>query len=439
MTMNASTTFVSDRKKNRVESLKLFLPAVLGTIVEYYDYALYGFFAVFLAKEFFPTSDPSVALIKTFGVFVAGSLSKPIGALIFGSMGDRIGRGLALKVSIVGIAIPTMLIGLMPTYSMIGWLAPSLLLLCRIFQGIFVSGEADGVRIFIFESVGQKNPNFANSLTNFAAMLGFYLASLAAFWVSNPNLPVWIWRVPFVCSGIFGLLLFWYRSTVSESILFKKYINHPNRSYTTSSQSTLTVLIKNKRTILAAILLFGAVGGGYHFYFTFLGSYLSGVLNSINSEQASFTTSNAVLIYTLFGPIAGLTADKYGTVRVFKLAAFSLLGLTLLNAILLYFNSYSIWIILSTASVLPFFHAPGFIILINKFKIDERYRCISFGHSMGSMIFSGSAPLVGLWISQTIDNVAAPFLYFACLILMGYFSLKMVSNLDINYTDMSIA
>ena len=179
-------------------TVKVFLPAILGNIVEYYDYTLYGFCAAFFSSQFFPNDDPTVALIKTFGIFVAGSFSKPLGALIFGFIGDRYGRSVALKISMIGIAFPTALIGLMPSYESIGWFAPMLLLVCRILQGIFTAGESDGVRIFIYEFVGKHRPCFATSLTTIAYMIGIYLASyISKLFLSEP-MNDWIWRIPFL-------------------------------------------------------------------------------------------------------------------------------------------------------------------------------------------------------------------------------------------------
>lgn len=414
-----------DRKKNYLTTTRLFLPTLLGTVVEYYDYALYGFCAALLAQQFFPDNDPTLALLKTFGVFVAGSLSKPIGALIFGYIGDRAGRSVSLKISMIGIALPTVCIGIMPTYEQIGWLAPVLLLCCRIIQGIFVSGEFDGVRLFIFESVGKKYPNFANSVTNLASMMGYYLASVAASCVMHSELPNWAWRVPFVISGSMGALIFFYRFSLRESQEFETY----QRSYPRKPmQSFKVVFMKNKRAILTTIFLFGAIGGGYHFYFTFLGHYLSNVFSTKPPSEIAFATSQAVLLYTLFGPVAGWMADRYGALRVFKLAGLSLFGLVLLHLWVLSQNTFPFGLMLLTAIVLPFFHAPGFVLVAEKFKVEERYRCISFGHSVGSMLFSGSAPLVGLWIWQLTQVTIAPFIYFALLILMGYMALMLNSR-----------
>src|SRR5690242_6766707 len=118
----------------------LFFSAIFGTILEYYDYALYGFYASQLATAFFPNTDPTVALLQTYGVFLVGSFAKPLGAIIFGTLGDRYGRAMALKMSMIGMALPTLCIGLLPEYSTVGWWAPFLLLMCRMIQGIFVSG-----------------------------------------------------------------------------------------------------------------------------------------------------------------------------------------------------------------------------------------------------------------------------------------------------------
>jgi len=205
----------------KLKKLKLFFPAILGTIVEYYDYALYGFCASLLAAQFFPADDPTVALLKTYGIFLTGSLSKPLGALIFGSIGDRFGRRVALQISMLGIVIPTTLIGLMPTYDQIGWMAPALLLMCRILQGMFTEGESEGVRIFLYESIGKTRPCFANSLSGVACMSGIYLASCAFSLVMNFKMLEYAWRIPFIVGGILGILVFWSRHSLSESPAFK--------------------------------------------------------------------------------------------------------------------------------------------------------------------------------------------------------------------------
>lgn len=167
---------------------RLFFLSIAGTVLEYFDYALYEFYASILATAFFPYENSAVALLKTYGVFVVGSFSKPLGA--FGSIGDRYGRAVALKISMIGIALPTLCIGFLPEYKSIGGWAPLGLLLCRMLQGIFVSGESDGVRIFIHEWIGKERPCLVNSLSSLACCIGIFLASWAATLTDH-------WRIPY--------------------------------------------------------------------------------------------------------------------------------------------------------------------------------------------------------------------------------------------------
>lgn len=403
---------------------KSLLPAILGTVVEYYDYALYGFGVSILALHFFPDDDPNVALLKAFGLFIAGFLAKPLGALIFGTLGDRLGRCLALKISILGIALPTTLIGLLPDHQQLGWVASFLLLVFRILQGIFVSGEASGVTVFIYESVGKKRPYLANSLSNVAQMVGIYLASLAITILGDPELPDWAWRIPFLMSGLFGVIVWICRSTLKETPSFLAY-SVLKKEQKASSQSLLNVLFNNKRTLLLSILLFGSVGGGYHFYFTFWGTYLSKVLNMMETTQVMML-SQGVLVYTVFGPISGWLSDRFGPLLIMKSSLLALLLMVIMNAWMVTEGILLKEIILITAGLLALFQAPGGVVFIEKLAVGDRYRGMSLGHAFGSLLFSGSAPIVGLWIWQKTQTPIAPLYYFMGLLCMGYWAVHLM-------------
>ncbi|MBP9763832.1 MAG: MFS transporter [Gammaproteobacteria bacterium] len=419
--MSTHLELVNAKQKIDLASLKAFFPAVFGTIVEYYDYTLYGFCASLLAAQFFPTDDPTVALLKTFGIFLTGSLAKPLGALLFGFIGDRFGRSIALKISMLGIAIPTTAIGLMPTYQDIGWIAPCLLLLCRILQGILTAGESDTVRIFIFESFFKSKPCFANSLSNVSIFVGIYLASKASAWVMAAEDPNSAWRIAFIVGGMMGAVVFCLRFTVSETV---DYVEHLNaRVKTRSSQSWngfFKVFIDNKRMILTAILFCGASGGTYHFYLVFLGKYLSSTLNILDSETASRFTSTAVLIYTLCLPIGGFLADRFGLVRIIKTFFYGLCVALGLNIMMVLVGQMPLWLMWVTAGILAVFQDPMCTIVIQRIEVGDRCRCLSFGHATGSILFSGSAPFISLWLWQSTQNTIAPFLYFGLLASMGF-------------------
>jgi MHS family proline/betaine transporter-like MFS transporter len=408
------------------KKIKILFPTIIGTVVEYYDYALYGFCASLLADQFFPKENTTIALLKTFAIFLGGSLSKPLGALIFGSIGDKAGRSLALKISMVGIALPTAFIGLMPTYDQIGWLAPFLLLSFRMMQGIFTAGESDGARILIYETVGKLSPCFANSLTGLAWMLGIYLASLMSSWAMAQDVG-YAWRIPFIVGSIMGILVFWSRYYLKESPAFIAYLK--NKSTQQLSNNSLFVLFKaNKRAILATILLCGACGGTYHFYLVFFGNYLNKTLHILPPEKIASAISEAMLIYTLCSPLAGLLADRFGREKLLKISLSGLVGIIFLNAIMLHQGIMPIWVLWLTASLLSFFQAPGFVILLEKFQMGERYRTVSFGHAIGSALFSGSTPIISFWLWHITQIEVIPLLYFLLLSLLGFLAIWLLKS-----------
>ncbi len=408
--------FANLKYKMAVKSLHRVLPAFFGTILEYYDYALYGFCVSLIAPLFFIDTDPTVALLKTFGIFFAGSLAKPMGALIFGYIGDKYGRCVSLKISMLGIALPTIGIGLMPTYSSIGWLAPCGLLICRILQGMFTAGESDGVRIYLYESLGKSYPCLTNSLIGVACMIGIYFASLAASVVIAYPTHIWAWRVPFVIGGALGLFVFWSRFYLIETVEFSDCLKTRKQ---TDLLSFTEIIVKNKRLILATILLCGSVGGGYHFYLVFLGNYLV-KLKMIDLQTIAHYIPKALLVYIVLAPISGILADRFGADKILNLSVKALLIAAIVNAVLIHQGILFPWVVWLTAGILSFFQAPGFVVLFEKFKVDERYRSIGLGHAMGSMLFSGSTPFISLWLWHNTGMVIAPFIYFIALILMGY-------------------
>ncbi|HEV2523612.1 MAG TPA: MFS transporter [Gammaproteobacteria bacterium] len=415
--MSTYLALINSKQKINLASLRLLFPAIFGTIVEYYDYALYGFCASLLASQFFPTDDPTVALLKTFGIFLTGSLAKPLGALLFGFVGDRFGRSISLKISMLGIAIPTTAIGLMPTYQDIGWIAPCLLLLCRILQGILTAGESDSVRIFIFESFLKSKPCFANSISGISMFVGIYFASLASAWVMAADDPASAWRIAFIVGGVMGVLVFLLRFAVCETV---DYVEHLKTRDSQPWNGFLKVFLDNKRIILTAILFCGSSGGTYHFYLVFLGKYLSSALNIVDPSAASRCTSIAILVYTVCIPIAALLADRFGLIRIIKTFFYGLLVALGLNIMMILAGQMPFWLIWVTAAILAVFQAPMYTLLMQRIKIAERCRCLSFGHVTGSMLFSGSAPFISLWLWQSTENAAVPFLYCGLLASMGF-------------------
>ena len=389
----------------------IFFISVLGTILEYFEYAIYGFLAPILALHFFSNDDPTTSLIKAFGVFAVGSLSKPIGAIIFGYLGDTQGRRISLRYSMIGISLPTFLVGLLPGYESWGWGAALALILCRMLQGIFIAGESDGVRIYVFEHFGKENPCLITSLVGCGAYGGIALASLVASQIPTTGES---WRFVFLGCSIFGIIVFILRRYLIETPPFLAYLQKH------LSPMPLKQVVKSHwAPILRTIMICGAAGGTYHFYLVFQGTYLSKILGIVPTPEASLYSFWLTSIYVLFLPLAGWIADLWGLARIAKIGGFLMASLVALNTLMIIDGVISFPLMILTTIAMVFFFAPGYLFLINQYDVSVRFRCLSLGHTMGSMLFSGTTPVVCLFLWQNTNLSYAPFLYFLFLITIG--------------------
>jgi MHS family proline/betaine transporter-like MFS transporter len=188
---------------------KTVLAGAIGNVLEWYDFALYGYFAPVFSVLFFPSSDPSSSLMAAFGVFAIGFLARPLGALLFGYLGDTRGRREALAWSIILMALPTCLVGLLPTYAQIGIAAPIALMALRFLQGLSVGGEFTGSVTFLVEHAAPHERGYIGSWAGFSAQIGALLGSsvgtLAATNLTQESLHAWGWRVPFIAGSVIAV------------------------------------------------------------------------------------------------------------------------------------------------------------------------------------------------------------------------------------------
>lgn len=397
---------------------KSVLPALFGTIVEYYDYALYGLCAAVLAQHFFPSHDETASLLKAYGVFAVGSFAKPLGALFFGFLGDLKGRRFALQISMIGVALPTTVIAFLPDHTVWGYGATAALILCRFFQGFFVAGEADGVALYIYEHVDETRACFSNSLCHLASGSGVYLASYMI--AQNYDLGLQHqWRTPFLVGGLMGFAVLAVRQFIHET---PAYLNKENQQ----ERETIPFAFK---PFWIVIMLVGSIGGMYQFFFIFLGTYLVD-LQVLEGSQKAFTVSILLLCYSGASPFMGILADKIGYERQMVLFGCLVLICALMMALSVAFHQYSLSLMMGMAVCLSGMHTPGFVVLAKHFPVQYRYRSMAIGHALGSMIFSGSTPFIALSLYQFTHIKAMPFMYFLTLTLGGVFSVVALQRVE---------
>lgn len=389
----------------------VFFVSILGTILEYFEYAIYGFLTPILALHFFSGEDATASLVKAFGVFAVGSLSKPLGALIFGYLGDTKGRRISLRYSMVGISFPTFIVGMLPGYEAWGWGAALVLVLCRMCQGVFLAGESDGVQIYVVEHFGRKYPCLITNLVNCSAYLGIALASLVASQIPPEGES---WRFVFLGCSIFGIIVFILRRYLVETPPFLAY-----QKKHLSPLPLKKIIQLHWASILRTIMIFGAMGGSYHFYLVFQGTYLSKILGLAPSTETSLYIFFLTSTYMLTLPLAGWIADLWGLGRMAKIGGLLTVNLVFLNVMMIFNKIVFFPLMVLTTMAMAFFYAPGSLFLIRQYDVGVRFRCLSLGHTIGSMLFSGSTPVVCLFLWQNTNFPYMPYLYFSFLATMG--------------------
>ncbi|HJD63952.1 MAG TPA: MFS transporter [Rickettsia endosymbiont of Sericostoma sp.] len=405
---------MKEKTKNKI------IGAFLGTIVEYYDYSLYGFSAGIIAVKFFPNTDYITSLINAFAVYAMAYLSKPIGSLIFGRIGDIYGRKTALTITIIGIVIPTMIIGCLPDYSSIGVWSTVILVLCRIMQGIFVAGEYDGAAIYVIEHLGEKYRYTASAITRCTGVLGLLLGIGATNFFSSHIFPDWGWRIPFLISLPLALVTLYFRRKLDETPEFKK-----NQANGIRVQSLAALVSKQWRIILMVVFLAGGFGVAHQLPITFMKQYLPMIL-----PQTSFIMSVfSVLITVCFAiamPISGLFADRFNQMIVFKISLFGTLVASLLFIISV--NYQMVNLALGSCLMLACFVAPFNALahgtMIKAFAVNDRYRAISLGHTMGAMLMSGSANYVCLVLMRYLNFKLFPIIYLIFFVILAYLMVR---------------
>ncbi|MFC1587680.1 MFS transporter, partial [Planctomycetota bacterium] len=283
----------------------------VGNVLEWYDFAVFGYFAPIIASQFFPVQDRVVSLLSTFGVFAVAYFMRPLGGAIFGHIGDRFGRKKALQISVMMMAIPTFVIGILPTYSSFGVRASILLVLCRLVQGLSVGGELVGSISFLTEIAPPGRRGFIGSFANASAIGGIMLGSLVATALNGLLTPAalesWGWRLPFLAGIVIGGVGLWMRKALPETSDFEQM-----KAKNEISQSPVTAVIKDMPLrILHMIALVSLSGGGFYLLFVWWPTLMSELIQPpIKHSLLVNTISMAVLVFLI--PVTGHLSDRLG-------------------------------------------------------------------------------------------------------------------------------
>lgn len=407
------------------KSYKAILAAMVGNALEYYDVMLFGFFAPLLSPLFFPTDDKVLSIISGLGAFAAGFVMRPLGGIFFGHIGDKFGRRRALVLAIFFVTIPTFIIGILPTYATIGMVAPIILVLCRLLQGLCVGGEYSGASIFVIEYSKKGREAFAGSILCAAGFFGGVLGTFLGFLCTLPFMPDWGWRIPFLLGSVFGLVGYYIRTKVNESPSFAR--RHTEKI----SKAPLMEVFHNKKKNLLCTMGIGATSLiPFYLASVYMGYLLSSKLHVPPSRMMLISVALNILLILLL-PIMGFIADKIvGKEKLMVLTSFLSILIAYPLFMILETNLSILNIIIAQiflAGITAGFGAPSMALLTTYFPVHERYSGIGVGYALGGALLGGTTPL----IIASLVNWSGSFLMPAYYLMFSGF-LGIISILTAN-------
>lgn len=358
----------------------------IGNVVEWYDFALYGYLAGVIAPVFFPDSDPTAGLIATYGIFAAGFLMRPIGAAFFGWFGDRHGRARTMQISVTLMAVPTLLLGLLPSFDRVGALAPALLVLVRLLQGFSVGGEFSSSATYLVETAPQRKRGLTGSWANIVSMSGSLLGVGAATVVTNlfdeQTLMDWAWRLPFFGGAILGTAAIWIRRNLHTSRRFREH--HEQRVETSPLLQAFTT---NRRETFIALTFAASYGTCYYLAFVYLPEWLSGQDLMARSSALTISTAMTVLVIPTM-PITAIIGDRLLARK--KWISLAILGLALaawpLYEWMLYSGGSSTSVVIATGATFLFLAVPlgsSPALFVEMFPEEDRLSGYSVAFNVG--------------------------------------------------------
>jgi metabolite-proton symporter len=376
--------------------VKVALASLIGTSIEWYDYFLYGTAAALVFnKLFFPSFDPLVGTLLAFGTFSVGFIARPVGGIVFGHYGDRIGRKKMLYITILVMGLATTAIGLLPTYNSIGAWAPALLVVMRLAQGFGLGGEWGGAVLMAVEHAPANRRGFYGSWPQIGAYIGLLLSTLVFRAVSrmpDSAFLTWGWRVPFLVSFILVIVGIWIRMKVAESPVFEKIKEQKQES----KIPIIEAITKHPKNILIAMGARFAENGLFYVFTVFSLTYVATALK-INRTIGLNGLLVAAFIATFAGPMWGALSDRIGRRPVYMWGAvacgilafpfFALLGTkdpaTITLAIVLP-------VVLGHAAM----YGPQASFFSELFSARVRYSGASLGYQLASIFAGGLSPLI---------------------------------------------
>ena len=437
----------------------------VGTMIEWYDFYIFGSLAVAISPLFYPSRNNTLALIAYLSTFAVGFVVRPFGALFFGRIGDLVGRKYAFLVTLLIMGGATALIGFLPTYGTIGIAAPIILLLIRILQGLALGGEYGGAAVYVAEHVPDERRGFYTSFIQITATLGFFVSLVVVLLVQNLMSPEafksWGWRIPFIVSIFLVAVSLYIRMRMNESPIF----SHIKTKGMTSAQPLKEAFTRWKNLKRVLISLFGATAGQGVVWYTgqFYALFYLQTILKVNATSANYIVAAALLLGMPLFVLFGALSDRFGRKKIMMAGcilaalsywpiyrtmqavtgsnvvtvisqknpitgAISLTPQTSVNGVLqpakevLTFTGISqlaansmAWKLMLLVFVQVIFvtmvYGPIAAYLVEAFPAKIRYTALSLPYHIGNGVFGGLLPLIGLTVVAQTGNIYSGLYY----------------------------
>jgi MHS family proline/betaine transporter-like MFS transporter len=441
MLKTESMTSTLAKQKNHFG--KVLFSSMIGNALEWYDFMLYGYCSVMISALFFPSSDPFISLLKTYGVFFAGFVMRPLGGALFGYLGDKIGRKQALSWSIYCMAIPTALIGALPTYEVIGWMAPVMLTILRLFQGLSMGGEFTGSIVFIVEHAPAGRKGFWGSWATLScalgSMMGVGVCVILGSILTEKEMYAFGWRIPFLISVLGSFVGAYMRKKLDDTEDFKKSVSTPQDNKVLWS----SLFEKYWSSLKSVFYIDALVAVGFFIICLFVVNYLQ------NSVGFSYFSANWVSVTGTFALSAAILlgghfSDIWGAKKVMLRA---LVCMIMFAVPCFYGLSSGSWLMaavcqIGLSSILGFYFGSMPAALVRLFPPKIRCLGIALAHNFTMTVLGGTAPYVATFAMQKTQiyagqsfSLVVPGVYLCLTAALSFFGILKIKNMNPHAID----
>ncbi len=403
----------------------------IGNLIEWYDFYVYNFFALYFAKSFFPNVSPTVQLLNTFGIYALGFLIRPVGGWVLGAYADRAGRRAALTLSILMMCFGSLLIAVAPVYANVGIWAPVLLLAARLIQGLSLGGEYGISATYLSEIAISRHRGFYSSFQYVTLIGGQVLGSLTLLIMQQAYAPAeleaWAWRVPFAIGAACALFGLYLRVNLQETDQFI-------RASRAERRGALTALLRHPAQVL---LVFGLTMGGttaFYTYTTYMPAFLTNTVH-LTRDQATQISFITLVLYALMQPLAGAISDRIGRRPV--LMWFGILGTLCTVPIMTALagtHSYltALLLVLAALVIVTGYTSINAVVKAELFPASVRALGVGLPYALAVSIFGGTAPYIALWFKN--EGIEQAFYWYVTALIFGSF-LVYALMADTKYTS----